>query len=283
MTTIAVSGSHGLIGSALVRALEARGHVVRRLGRDSAAGRGIDSVDVVVNLAGENIFQRWTSSARRRIRASRVSTTRAIADAIAAAPSKPHVLLSGSAVGVYGNRGDEVLNEASTLGDDFLASVCKDWEAATQPAEQAGVRVVHLRTGIVLAREGGALAKMLLPFRVGLGGRLGSGRQWTSWISLTDHVRAMLSLLDATVASGPVNLVAPDPVRNSEFVKALGHVLHRPAVVPVPKLALEVALGAMAEETVLASQRVTPSVLQRLSFRYEHPRIEDAFRAALSS
>lgn len=281
MTTIAVSGSHGLIGSALVRALEARGDVVRRLGRDSAAGRGVDSADAVVNLAGENIFQRWTASARRRIRDSRVSTTRAIADAIAAAPNKPRVLLSGSAVGVYGNRGDEVLNEASTLGDDFLASVCKDWEAATQPAEQAGVRVVHLRTGIVLARDGGALAKMLLPFQLGLGGRLGSGRQWTSWISLADHVRAMLFLLDARMASGPVNLVAPDAVRNSEFVKVLGHVLHRPAVVPVPRLALKLALGAMAEDTVLASQRATPAALQRLGFAYEHPRIDDALRAAL--
>ena len=281
MTTIAVSGSHGLIGSALVRALEARGDVVRRLGRDDAATHGVDSVDAVVNLAGENIFQRWTPSARRRIRDSRVSTTGAIADAIAAAPRKPRVLLSGSAIGIYGNRADEVLDEASALGDDFLASVCRDWEGATQSAERAGVRVVHLRTGIVLARGGGALGKMLLPFRLGLGGRLGSGRQWTSWISLADHVNAMLFLLDATTASGPVNLVAPEPVRNSEFVKSLGRALHRPAMLPVPKVALKLALGVMAEDTVLASQRVTPRVLQRLSFAYEHPRIEDAFRAAL--
>ena len=255
---------------------------MRRLGRDAAATRGIDSVDAVVNLAGENIFQRWTPSARRRIRDSRVSTTGAIADAIAAAPRKPRVLLSGSAIGIYGNRGDEVLDEASALGDDFLASVCKDWEAATQPAEQTGVRVVHLRTGIVLARGGGALGKMLLPFRLGLGGRLGSGRQWTSWISLPDHVNAMLFLLDTVTAAGSANLVAPEPVRNSEFARTLGRTVHRPAALPVPAFALKLALGTMAEDTVLASQRVTPRKLDQWGFRYEHRRIDVALSAIVS-
>lgn len=280
--TIAVTGSHGLIGSALVRALAARGDSVRRLTHGTWSLGDVDGTDAVVNLAGENVFQRWTRAAKHRIRESRVATTDAIARAIASAKQPPRVLLSGSAVGIYGaNRADERLDETSTHGDDFLALVCEEWEAATRPAEEARVRVVHLRTGIVLARDDGALAKMLLPFRLGLGGRLGNGRQWMSWISLTDHVRAMLSLLDASAASGPVNLVAPEPVRNLEFTKALAAELHRPAMIPVPKAALKIAAGEMASDTMLASQRVTPKKLGQLGFSYEHSQIDAALRAVL--
>lgn len=261
-----------------------RGDVVRRLRRGTAAAADLEGADAVVNLAGENIAQRWTPAARRRIRDSRVSTTEAVAQGIVSAARPPRVLLSGSAIGIYGaHRGDEILDESSTLGDDFLASVCTVWEAATRPAADAGVRVVHLRTGIVLARDGGALPKMLLPFRLGVGGRLGDGRQWMSWISLDDHVRAMLFLLDANTASGPVNLTAPAPVRNSEFAKALGRVLHRPAAIPVPKFAMKLALGEMAEDTALASQRVTPRRLGELGYEFRHPELERALRSVLMS
>lgn len=279
--TIAITGSSGLIGSALVRAIEAQGDRVRRLRRGELPQGALDGVDAVVNLAGENIFQRWTAAARQRIRESRVRTTGPLAEMIASMPVKPRVLLSASAVGIYGNRGDEVLDEASPLGDDFLASVCKEWEAATRTARDAGVRVVHLRTGIVLAKEGGALAKMLLPFRFGVGGPLGNGAQWMSWIAREDHVAAMLFLIDAHTASGPVNLVAPEPERNSEFSKTLGRVMHRPSVIRVPKFALKLALGEMAEQTALASQRVTPRRLTELGYEFRHPNLESALRAVL--
>jgi uncharacterized protein (TIGR01777 family) len=193
---------------------------------------------------------------------------------------KPRVMLSGSAVGIYGTRGDEILDESSDLGNDFLASVCKDWEAATAPASDAGIRVVHLRTGLVLSREGGVLKKMLLPFRLGVGGRLGDGNQWMSWIALSDVVAALAFLLRAEFVSGPVNLVAPNPVMNAEFTRTLAHVLGRPALISVPKFALTLLLGQMAEDTVLASQRVRSRRLLENGFKFKQPALEGALRDA---
>jgi len=292
---IAVSGSSGLIGSTLTGALEARGHSIKRLVRRPANGadeiswnpeRGqiapgaLDGVNAIVNLAGENLAQRWNSSARVRIRSGRVNGTTALARAIAAMPVKPRVMLSGSAIGIYGSRGDAVLDESSDLGDDFLASICREWEAATAPAADAGVRVVHLRTGLVMSRAGGALAKMLLPFRLGIGGRFGDGQQWMSWIALSDAVAALAFLLRAESVSGAVNLVAPHPVTNADFTRTLAHVLGRPAVLPVPKFVLTLLLGEMGEDTVLASQRVRARRLVENGFKFKQPTLEEALRDA---
>lgn len=293
---IAITGSSGLIGSALVRALEARGdavlHVVRRdvraaneiswNPRDGAIEAAkLNGVDAIVNLAGENLAQRWSESAKRRIYDSRVKGTALLARTIAALEHKPAVLLSGSAVGIYGDRGDELLDESSTTGDGFLADVCRAWEAATNVASDAGIHVVHLRTGLVLAGRGGLLQKMLMPFRFGIGGKLGSGRQWMSWIALEDHVGAMLFLLDAAL-SGPVNLTAPNPVTNSEFTKVLAHVLGRPSFFTVPRAALKLALGEMAEETALVSQRVMPKRLLEAGVAFQQPSLEGALRSVLT-
>ncbi|HVX39241.1 MAG TPA: TIGR01777 family oxidoreductase, partial [Gemmatimonadaceae bacterium] len=294
--TIAITGASGFIGSALVRALERDGHVVRRLVRrspraqneaawDPARGTidavAIEGADAVINLAGEPLDQRWTAAARRRIRSSRIDGTALLARTIAAARVRPSVFLSGSAIGIYGSRGDTILDESSTLGSDFAAEVCKEWEAATEPAALAGVRVAHLRTGLVLARHGGALAKMLPVFRAGFGGRLGSGRQWLSWISLPDIVAAIQMLLAAPDMSGAVNLVAPNPVTNAEFTRVLGRVLRRPTLARVPKLALEALFGEMADGTILASQRVRPRCLLDAGFEFSLSTLESALRETL--
>lgn len=294
--TIAITGSSGLIGSALVRALEAKGqrvlHIVRRESkrdneitwnpeRGEIDAAKLDGVDAVVNLAGENIAQRWSDDAKRRIRESRVKSTTLLAQTLADRPQKPRVLLSGSAVGYYGDRGDEELDESSAPGSDFLSLVCKEWEASTAAASDAGIRVVHLRTGVVLAKNGGALEKMLIPFRFGVGGKLGSGKQWMSWIALRDHVRAMMFALDAH-AVGPMNLVAPNPVTNEEFTDTLARVMHRPSLFTVPKVALDLALGEMSE-TVLDSQRAKPTRLTSAGFAFELPTLEGALRAALDA
>jgi uncharacterized protein (TIGR01777 family) len=288
---IAISGSSGLVGSALRAALEARGHTIKRLVRRPARGpeeiswdpereqldaRGLEGVDAVVNLAGESLAQRWTTNARTRIRSSRVNGTIALSRAIASLAVKPRVMLSGSAIGIYGNRGDESLDESSVPGDDFLASVAKDWETATAPASEAGIRVVLLRTGLVLSRQGGALPKMLLPFQLGVGGRLGDGNQWMSWIAISDLIAALAFLVRADSVSGPVNLVAPNPVTNAEFARTLAVVLGRPAMVPVPRFALSVLLGEMGEETVLASQRVVARRLLENGFKFKFPTLEEA-------
>ena len=292
---IAVSGSSGLIGSALTGALEGRGHQIKRLVRRPARGadeiswdpergqldaRALDGVNAVVNLAGESLTQRWSPGTRARIRSSRVNGTTILSRAIAAMPVKPRVMLSGSAIGIYGSRGDAILDESSDLGDDFLANVAKAWEDATAPASDAGIRVAHLRTGLVLAREGGLLAKMLLPFRLGLGGRLGDGHQWMSWIALSDAVAALAFLLRADSVSGAVNLVAPNPVMNAEFTRTLAHVLGRPAVFPISKFALTLLFGQMAEETALASQRVRSRRLLENGFKFKQPTLEKALRDA---
>jgi uncharacterized protein (TIGR01777 family) len=283
VTTIAITGSHGLIGSALATHLESRGHTVRRIRRDGISAEAIAGADAVVNLAGENIAQRWTSRARREIRDSRVRITTQLAQAIAASAPRPRVFISGSAVGIYGSRrGDELLDETSAHGADFLARVCDDWESATHAARDAGVRVVNVRTGLVLARSGGALAKLLLPFRLGLGGRIGNGKQWMSWITLTDEVRAIEHLITHSDLSGPVNLVAPNPVTNAELTKALGAELHRPTLIPVPALALKMAMGQMARDTNLASQRVQPTRLAASGFRFENPDLRSALATLLA-
>lgn len=293
---IAVSGASGLIGSALVRSLVADGHDVRRLVRrvsrgpddiawDPATGeidaQALSGVEAVVNLAGENIAQRWTGSAKRKIHDSRVMGTTLIARTLAALSPRPRVLVSGSAVGAYGIRGDEVLDESSTLGDDFLASVCKDWVAATAPASDAGIRVAVSRTGIVLDPAGGALAKMLTPFRLGVGGTLGDGRQWVSWIALTDMVRALRFLIDTENAAGAFNLTAPNPVDNAELTRVLAEVLHRPAVVPVPRFALHLLFGQMAEGAALASQRALPRRLLEHGFEFSLPDLRGALESML--
>lgn len=281
MTTIAIAGSHGLIGSALVRVLEANGHVVKRLARGEQNPDALRGVDAVVNLAGAKIDQRWTAAAKQEIRSSRVETTTRLARMIASLPDGPRVFLSGSAIGIYGSRGDELLDETSSLGNDFLASICKEWEAAAAPAASAGARVVHLRTGIVLSKNGGALARMLTPFRMGVGGKLGSGKQWMSWIALSDIVSAISFLLSADVR-GPVNLVAPNPARNEELTHALSNELHRPSLFSVPKFAMKLAFGQMGEEAVLASQRVIPRRLLEAGFQFKLPTLEQALASVLA-
>jgi uncharacterized protein len=291
----------GLIGTALAAWLVRDGHDVMRLVRrevrpgehaiawfpalgtiDREALDGWGG-DVVVHLAGEPVFGRWTSAKKGRIRDSRVAGTRLLSEALAAVGRRPRVLLTASAVGYYGDRGAEDLTERSTPGNDFLARVARDWEAASAPAAAAGIRVVHLRFGVVLTPLGGALAKMLIPFRLGVGGPLGSGRQYLSWIALDDAVEVVSQLLATESISGPVNVTAPEPVTNSEFVRALGRVLGRPALVPVPPLGLRLAFGAEAAAFMMAGQRVLPARLSAAGFRFRFGAIEPALRALLAA
>jgi len=294
---VAVTGSSGLIGSALVASLAADGHRVRRLVRrppsgpdevrwDPSAGT-IDTdqlvgVDAVVNLAGPGIGdRRWSDDRKRELRDARIEGTRLLAEAIATLHPLPRVLISGSAVGYYGDRGDEVLTEESTAGEDFLARLCCDWEAAAAPAADAGVRVALARTGIVLSKEGGALGKLLPIFKLGAGGRIGSGRQYWSWITLDDEVDALRHLLERDVA-GPVNLVAPGAVTNQELVEALGRTLRRPTVLPVPRFGPKLLIGSEAAETFLyASQRAEPVVLEASGFSFTHRDVETGLRSVL--
>jgi uncharacterized protein (TIGR01777 family) len=237
----------------------------------------------VVHLAGEPIGQRWTSSVKRRIRESRVRGTQLIATSIASLDHPPRVLVSGSAMGVYGDRGDELLDETSVTGEgrDFLADVAAEWEAAADGAAAAGVRVVKVRTGLVLSSRGGALARLLLPFRLGVGGRVGSGRQWVSWIALADTVGAILHALDVKTLGGPVNLSAPNPVTNAELAATLAKVLRRPAILPVPATALRLLFGEMGGATLLASQRMAPRRLIESGYRFRYPMLEAALRHEL--
>lgn len=296
---IAVTGSSGLIGSSVVALLEDQGHEVVRLvrsqargprevGWDPAAGSidaaALEGVAGAVHLAGEPIgAKRWTPAQKQKILDSRVQGTRLLARTLAGLDTKPEVLVSGSAVGYYGLRGDEVLTESSSAGSGFLADVTQQWEAATLPAEQGGVRTVHLRTGIVLASRGGALAKMLPLFKLGLGGKLGRGYQWWSWITLEDEVRMIAHLLTEKV-SGPVNATAPEPATNAEVTRALGRAVHRPTVLPVPKFALALAMGReLTEQVILAGQRALPAVAQESGFEFHHPDLAGALRHVLSS
>ena len=293
---VVISGASGLIGSELTRRLEAQGHTVVRLVRraprgageaqwDPGAGRldpaALEGADAVVHLSGESVAERWTTEKRRRIRASRVDSTRLVAGTIAGLARKPSVLVTASAVGIYGSRGDERLDEMSAPGSDFLAGVVREWEEAAQPAIDAGVRVALLRFGVVLSARDGALAKMLPPFRLGAGGPMGSGRQWMSWLSLPDAVDLVGRALVDRTWEGPINAVAGS-VTNADFARTLGRVLNRPALVPVPTFALKLAFGEMAEGTILASQRVEPRRLMQLGYSFHHPELEGALRAAIA-
>ena len=291
---VLITGVTGLVGSALRIALEARGDRVVGLGRsgqpcwDRANNRingSVEGFDAVVHLAGESIASGRMSEARKQeILESRTETTRILVEALSACERQPSVLVSGSAIGYYGNRGrEELLDEASTPGDDFLARVAKDWEAAALPVTDAGIRLALARTGIVLSSDGGALKKMLTPFRFGVGGKLGNGRQYMSWITLTDEVRALMHIIDTPAISGPVNLTAPHPVTNEVFSKLLGEAVHRPAVSPVPSFALKLALGEdLATLLLLQGQRVFPKKLESNGFAFEHVTIEAAFRSLLA-
>jgi uncharacterized protein len=298
MALIAVSGASGLIGTALVKELIRQGHRVSRMVRrtaalgevswDPAAGRlepgDLEGLDAVIHLAGENVGVRWTVARKARIRESRVIGTKLISEALAQLRRRPAVLISASAIGIYGNRGEELLTEASPPGDrsqDFLASVGWEWEAAAEPARAAGIRVVHPRFGLVLSQEGGALKKMLLPFRLGLGGRIGDGTQWMSWISIDDAVGAILHTMSTDILQGPVNTTAPEPLTNRDFTHALGRVLERPTPFTVPAAALRLVLGEMADSTLLTSARVLPSRLMESGYRFRHPDLEQALRHVL--
>jgi len=295
---IVISGSRGLIGSALRASLEADGHQVLPLVRPGSTGSGVswdpmagtidaaalEGVDAVVHLAGEGVAShRWTDEQRRRIRDSRVLGTTLLAGALAQLDRKPEVLVSGSAIGWYGSRGDEQLTEDSAGGDDFLAETCHAWEASTNAAEESGIRTAHIRTGIVLSGKGGALAKQLLPFRLGLGGKAGTGRQWLSWISLDDEVGAIRFVIDHDDVAGPVNLTAPAPCTNAAFTKTLGRVLGRPTVLRIPRVVnrLPAGVGDLAYSLLFASARVVPRALTERGYQFRHREIEPALRSVL--
>lgn len=293
---VAVTGATGLIGRALVERLRREGHAVARVVRDPAkAGAGdvvwdpdagtidaaaLEGVDAAVHLAGENVGTRWTEEKKRRIRDSRVKGTRLLAQTLAHLARRPRVLVQASGVGIYGDRGDETLTEASPPGTGFLAEVGQDWEGASGPAEAAGIRVVRLRMGVVLSAQGGALERLLLPFRMGVGGKIGSGRQWMPWISLDDAVELFLRALRDERLRGTVNAVAGS-ARNAEFTDALGRALHRPALIPVPAFGIRALFGQMADEALLASTRVEPARLREIGHVFHHPTLDAALAAAL--
>ncbi|MFF5545835.1 TIGR01777 family oxidoreductase [Streptomyces olivaceoviridis] len=292
---IAVAGASGLIGSALVRSLTADGHEVVRLVRREPRGAdevrwdperghvdaaGLTGCDVVVNLAGAGVGERrWTPEYKRLLRDSRVLGTAALAKAAASLPRPPRVFVNGSAIGFYGDTGDRVVDEDAPPGDGFLSALCVEWEEAAAPVTEAGVRTVFLRTGLVVARGGGAWGRLFPLFRAGLGGRLGNGRQYWSYIALHDEVAAIRHLIDGDGLSGPFNLTAPQPLTNGEITEAMARVLHRPAVFAVPAPVLRAALGEMAGD-VLGSQRVVPRRLLESGFRFAFPGIDEAIRAA---
>jgi uncharacterized protein len=295
---IAITGSSGLIGSALARSLEGDGHDVLRLvrpgsgdspgavGWDPSAGEidaaGLDGLDGVVHLAGEPVAaRRWTDAQKQRILESRTTGTTLLATTLAALHAPPPVLVSASGMDYYGDRGDEVLTEASGRGEGFLADVTAAWEGATGPAAAAGIRVTTIRTSIVLDPSGGALAKMLPLFKLGVGGRIGPGTQWWSWITLDDEVRAIRFLLENEVP-GPANLAAPDPVTNADFTEVLGRVLRRPTLLPVPRFGPKLLLGAeLADNLLLTSKRLSPAALLDAGFEFHHPDLETGLRATL--
>jgi uncharacterized protein len=289
-----ISGSHGLVGQALVKSLEADGHEIFRLVRHapnsdseiewspdrySIALARLEGFDAVVHLAGESIASgRWNEEKKRKIRESRVKGTKLLSDALANLARQPKTLISASAIGYYGNRDDEVLTETSAPGDDFLASVCVEWENATAHAAEKGIRVVNTRFGIILDSKGGALAKMLTPFRMGVGGKIGSGKQWMSWIALDDVVGAIEHALASQTMKGPVNFVTPNPVRNAEFTKTLGRVLSRPTILPIPAFGARLVFGEMADALLLSSQRVEPEQLDTAAYQFRHAQLEGALR-----
>jgi uncharacterized protein (TIGR01777 family) len=302
---ILLTGSSGLIGTSLARALRGKRISIVSLHRRLLPGtrvfegiqglwdpyaaspmsrpQEIEGTTAAVHLSGANLAaRRWTSSYKQEILESRVKPTHALATLLAGMEPKPAVLVCASAIGIYGSRADELLTETSSPGSGFLPEVCLAWEKATQPASDAGIRVVHLRFGVVLSPDGGALAQMLPIFRAGLGGRSSSGRQWISWVTLSDATRAIEFALEKVSLAGPVNVVAPNPVTNLEFTRSLGRVLHRPALLRVPAFALRLAFGEMAEATILQSERVSPARLNAAGFQFEYPELEAGLRAILT-
>jgi uncharacterized protein len=291
---ILVSGSSGLIGAALLPALQSSGFEVTRLVR-GASGKGqigwdptqglapesVSGFDALIHLAGESIVGRWTEAKKRRIRQSRVQGTRNLAEALAAASQRPRVLVSASAIGYYGDRGEEILREDGAAGVGFLPEVCREWEAAAVPATKAGIRTVQMRFGVVLSRSGGALQKMLPPFRMGVGGNIGNGRQWMSWVDIGDLVGAILHVIKTDTMHAPVNVVAPVPVRNAEFTKTLASVLSRPAIFPIPAFAARLVFGQMGNELLLASQRVEPAKLLAGGYVFQKPDLRAALEGIL--
>ena len=289
---VAVTGGHGFIGAALLAALRKDGHSALTVGRGPPSdvlwdpehgqldGASLAGAGAVVHLAGAPVGERWTAAKKKAIRESRVLGTRLMASSLAslATSEGPRVLVCASAVGYYGSRGDEWLDESSTPGTDFLAGVAREWEAAADPAREAGIRVVHLRLGLVLSPRGGALAKMLPAFRLGAGARLGGGKQWMSWIALDDVVRAIQFAMVTETLAGAANVTSPAPVTNAEFTSTLGHVLNRPALAAVPAFVLRGLFGEMGEATLLASQRVRPAHLTAAGFNFLHPLLENALR-----
>ena len=290
---IALAGASGLVGTALIPGLEAQGHEVTRLVRtaprvgeiewhpnkDEVSAASLEGFDVIINLAGENIAGgRWTDEQKRKIRDSRVNGTHLLSEAIAKMERKPRAFICASATGIYGDRDDEVLDEQSESGGGFLAGVCREWEMACDLAVKAGVRVVNLRFGPILAREGGMLSKLLTPFKMGVGGKVGSGRQYISWVSLEDSVNAILLAINDESIRGPLNVVSPNPVTNEEFTKTLGHVLNRPTALAMPAFAARLAFGEMADEMLLVSQRVVPKKLTEARFEFRYPNLESALK-----
>lgn len=294
---ILISGAHGLVGTALIKALEPEGHeistLVRYAPRDehevewspdrySIALARLEAFDAVVHLAGESIAEgRWTDEKKKRILESRTRGTQLLSDALANLVKPPRTFVSASAIGYYGNRGDEVLTEASAPGEDFLSEVCVAWEKATSLATEKGIRTVNARFGIILDKNGGALAKMLPPFRMGVGGRIGSGKQWMSWIALDDVIGGIKFALANDSLNGPVNFVAPNPVTNAEFTKALGRALSRPTIFPIPPFGVRLLFGEMADALLLSSQRVDPVGLKSANYEFRFTDLDTALRHVL--
>lgn len=296
---VLISGGSGLVGTALTEYLRSQGHAVSHLIRpggkasagnirwDPASGfintNAMEAADAVVNLNGASIGGgRWTPTRKTILRASRVDSTRVLVDAVVRLKQRPRVFVSASAIGYYGNRGDESLTEPSQAGDDFLAQVCRDWEAEALRAQASGIRTVVARFGVILSAKGGAMKQMLTPFKLGVGGRLGTGKQWLSWIALDDVVGILISALSDQQASGPVNVVAPNPVQNSEFTRVLASVLHRPAIFPAPAFALRLALGEMADALLLSSQRVRAERAPAALFPFQYENLEPALHAIVT-
>lgn len=290
---IAIAGASGLVGKALTPLLEAEGHDVVRLVRswpkageiewhpnqDSIDTGKLEGFDAIINLAGENVAEgRWTEEKKKKIHDSRVNGTHLLSEAIAKLTTKPRCFLCASATGIYGDRGDETLDEQSESGGGFLAGVCREWEKATEPAHRAGVRVVNFRFGPILARAGGMLEKMLTPFKMGLGGKIGAGKQYISWVAIEDAVAVIKRVLSDDSIRGPLNVVSPKPVTNERFTRALGEVLSRPTVMAVPAFAARLAFGEMADEMLLVSQKVIPKKLQAAGFQFEYSDLETALQ-----
>ena len=292
---ILVSGVSGPIGAVLLPSLKATGASITRLVRHPATENdeiswdpsrplspdSVSGFDAVIHLAGESIVGRWTEAKKRRILDSRTQGTSHLAEAVAKAPQPPRVFISASAVGFYGNRGDEILREDSPSGEGFAAEICRQWEAAAQPAARAGIRTAQLRIGVVMSADGGALPKMLPAFRLGLGGRLGDGRQWWTWVSVRDVVGAIHHVLENESLSGPVNTVSPNPVTNAQFTSTLASVLKRPAIFPMPAFAVRLVFGEMGEELFLGSQRVEPAKLTATGYQFQHPDLRNTLKEIL--